>query len=134
MDSAIASAAAPIWQGLAESALPNIRGGAVTTGYGGSRQGIAEGLASGRAAQEVGRQGQGIATSLADAGYGRGLDAMGKALGLTSQIQGAQAAPAESMRTAAGLAGEQVNPALWTSGVGDVRQAQNTGAASGANG
>jgi len=123
MDSAVSSAAQPLYQGLTESILPNIRGSAVTTGYGGSRQGIAEGLAAGRTAQEVGRQGQGIVTSLADAGYGRGLDAMGKALGLTSQVQGAQTAGADAMKTAAGLAGEQVNPALWTSGVGDVRQA-----------
>ena len=124
MDNAVSSAAAPIWQGLSESVLPNIRGSAVTTGYGGSRQGIAEGIASGRAAQEVGRQGQNIVSDLANRAYGQGLTAMTQGLGMTGDIQKAQTAGADASRTAAGLAGEQINPALWTSGVGDVRQGQ----------
>jgi hypothetical protein len=43
----IAGATRPIFQGLTEQVLPNIRGEAQTAGqFGGSRQGIAEGLAS----------------------------------------------------------------------------------------
>ena len=80
--------------------------------------------ASGRAAQEVGRQAQGITTDLANRAYGQGLTAMTQGLGLTGEVQKAGTAGADAMRTAAGLAGEQINPALWTSGVGDVRQGQ----------
>jgi len=92
----------PIINDLLEKALPAIRSGAYTTGnFGSSRQGIAEGLATGRAAQAVGDTAAKVATE----GYGRGLDAMTKGVALAPQT-----------------AQTQLLPAVTTSGVGDVRQ------------
>lgn len=99
----IDAAVRPITQQLTESTLPAIRGSAVTTGnFGSSRQGIAEGLASGRASQAVGD----TTAKIASDAYGKGLDAQGKALALLPQTQAAQ-----------------TTGAVTTSGVGDVRQA-----------
>lgn len=96
------TATLPIWQGLTEQALPAIRGSAISHGgFGGSRQGIAEGLATGRAAQAAGN----VTADIANKGYAGGLEALVKNLALLPQTQQAQLAP--------GLA---------TSGVGDVRQ------------
>jgi len=92
----------PITNQLLEQALPAIRGTAVNTGgFGGSRQGIAEGLATGRAAQAVGDTAAKVATT----GYNAGLDAMAKGQQYAPQIAGAQALPGQ-----------------YTSAVGDVRQ------------
>ena len=105
LQATIDAATKPIQQNLTESTLPAIRSGATGTGqFGGTRQGIAEGLASGRASQAIGATGAGIANQ----GYQSGLDAMVKNLALIPQTQQAQLAP--------GLA---------TSGVGDVRQAMS---------
>lgn len=93
----------PIIQNLMETVMPSIRNNAVATGnFGSSRQGIAQGLATGRAATAVGD----TAAKVATAGYNSGLDAMGKA-----------------QANAAGVAGAQAIPGMTTSGVGDVRQA-----------
>jgi len=92
----------PITNQLLEQALPAIRGTAVNTGgFGGSRQGIAEGLATGRAAQAVGDTAAKVATT----GYNAGLDSMVKAQQYAPQVAGAQALPGQ-----------------YTSAVGDVRQ------------
>lgn len=97
------AATRPITQALTEQQLPSIRGSAVSTGnFGSSRQGIAEGLASGRASQAIGD----TTSRIASDAYGKGLDAQGQALGLLPQTQQAQTAGAAT-----------------TSGVGDVRQA-----------
>jgi len=94
---------------LLEQALPSIRSGAAVSGnYGSSRQGIAEGLATGRAARAVGDIGAETTTNVAMKGYDSGLDAMMKAIGLAPQ-------------TTQNL----LAPALTVSGVGDVRQGQN---------
>lgn len=93
----------PIIENLMEQALPGIRGGAVTTGnFGSSRQGIAEGLATGRAAQAVGD----TAAKVATAGYNSGLGAM-----------------TDAQKNAATIAQAQSLPGQTTSAVGDVRQA-----------
>ena len=93
----------PITDDLLERVLPGIRGGAVTAGqFGGSRQGIAEGLATGRAAQAVGD----TAARVASAGYDAGLEALTRGLGLApTTLQGLTA------------------PGLTTGAVGDVRRA-----------
>lgn len=92
----------PIVETLLEQALPAIRSGAIANGqFGGSRQGIGEGLAIGRAATAVGD----TAAKVANQGYQSGLDAMVKGQSLAPAIGGAQALPG-----------------LTTSGVGDVRQ------------
>lgn len=93
----------PIIQNLLEAVLPGIRNNAVATGnFGSSRQGVAEGLATGRAAQAVGDTAAKVATT----GYNSGLDAM---------VKGQQLAPT--------IAGSQAIPGMTQSSVGDVRQA-----------
>lgn len=100
---AIDAAVRPITQQLTESTLPALRGEAITTGnYGGSRQGIAEGLASGRASTATGDTAAKISEDL----YRTNVEAELRALGLTPTIQAAQTAGAQT-----------------TGAVGDVRQA-----------
>src|SRR5262245_43819878 len=61
---AIDAAVRPIYQNLQEGVLPQLRSGAAAAGqYGSSRQGIAEGLASGRASQAAGDTAAKIAES-----------------------------------------------------------------------
>lgn len=86
----------PIWQGLTEQVLPNIRsgaafgsGGAPSANYGGSRQGIAEGIASRGALDAAGDVGGKIAFQ----GYNTGLDATLKALGMTPQMAASYTIP-----------------------------------------
>lgn len=94
----------PITQNLMESVFPALRTQGTQAGqFGGSRRGIAEGLATGRASQAIGD----TAAKVATAGYQSGLDAQAKALGLLPQTTALQ-----------------TQPALTVSGVGDVRQAR----------
>lgn len=98
----IEGATRPVIDNLMESVLPNIRGSAVGSGnYGSSRQGIAEGLATGKAATAM----EDTAARLASEGYNSGLDAMTKGIGLSGQVAQNLAIPGQA-----------------TSGVGDVRQ------------
>lgn len=100
---AVDAATRPITQTYLETALPAIRGEAVTTGnFGGSRQGVAEGIASGRMSQAVGD----TSAKVVNDNYQTNINAQLKALGLLPTVQAAQLAPATT-----------------TSGVGDVRQA-----------
>lgn len=67
-----------------------IRSGAQEAGqFGGSRQGIAEGVAAGRVAQAVGDS----SARLYSTGYGQGLDAYGRALAMTPQMLTSSAMP-----------------------------------------
>jgi hypothetical protein len=101
----IAAATRPITQALTEQALPAIRGSAEQSGnFGSSRQGIAEGLASGRASSAIGDATSGIVSKA----YDTNVNAQLKALGLLPQTVGTQ------------VAGD-----LTTSNVGDVRQGMN---------
>lgn len=103
LQGAIDASVRPITQNLTQTELPAIRQEAVQTGnFGGSRQGIAEGLASGRASQAIGD----TSAKLAQNEYETNINAQLKALGLLPTIQGAQTQPAQT-----------------TSAVGDVRQA-----------
>lgn len=87
---------------LLETALPTIRSGAEMTGnFGSSRQGIAEGVASGRASQALA---DANATTLSKA-YSENVDAQLKALGLLPS----------TINT-------QTSGDLTTSAVGDTRQ------------
>lgn len=96
------AAARPITEQLTEATLPAIRAGATANGqYGSSRQGIAEGIASGKASQAIGD----TESKIANQGYQSGLDTMTRSLGLLPQTQGAQ-----------------TQGALTTSGVGDTQQ------------
>lgn len=69
----------PITQALTERILPAIRGDAVSSGgYGGSRQGIAEGIAARGAAEAIGDRTAGLYSNA----YGQGLNAMQGAAGM----------------------------------------------------
>lgn len=103
LQGAVDASVRPIYQNLNESTLPTIRGEAVTTGnFGSSRQGIAEGLASGRASQAAGD----TASKLVQSQYETNVNAQLKAMGLVPTAQSAQTVEGTT-----------------TSGVGDVRQA-----------
>ncbi len=100
------AAVKPLEDTYAESTLPGIRGQSGPAGanqFGSSRQGIAEGLAAKGLAQAEGA----VTSNIANTGYGQGLDAYVKGLGLAPQT-----------------ANLQLAPSLATSGVGDVRQQQ----------
>ena len=100
---AVDAAVRPITDNLLTEALPAIRSGSAMHGqYGSSRQGVAEGLAIGKAATAAGD----TAAKVVNPAYQAGLDAMTKGLALAPSSASAQAIPG-----------------LTTSGVGDVRQA-----------
>jgi hypothetical protein len=99
---AVDAATRPITNAYERKVLPGIRGEAVTTGnFGGSRQGVAEGIASGEMLNAVGD----TSAKLVNNAYDTNINAQLKALGLIPTLQNAQLAPA-----------------VTTSGVGDVRQ------------
>ncbi len=76
------AASRPIMQALTEQILPNIRGGAVGAGqFGGSRQGIAEGIAARGALQQIGD----TSANIYSQAYGQGLNAMQGGLGMAPQ-------------------------------------------------
>lgn len=103
LQGAIDASVRPIYENLTEKALPAIRQEAITAGgFGGSRQGIAEGIATREASRAAGD----TASKLAQSQYDTNVNAQLKALALTPTIQGAQTAPS-----------------ITTSGVGDVQQA-----------
>jgi hypothetical protein len=98
----IDAATRPITQALTEQALPAIRDSAERSGnFGSSRQGIAEGLASGRASQAIGDATSGIVSKA----YDTNVNAQLKALGLLPST-----------------IGTQTTGDITTSNVGDVRQ------------
>lgn len=102
LQGSIDAATRAITNTLLESALPAIRDSAERTGnFGSSRQGIAEGLATGRAAQAVGD----TTAKIVNDNYATNTGNQLKALGLLPQTIGAQ------------TMGD-----VTTSGVGDVRQ------------
>lgn len=89
LTAAINAATRPIYQNLTETALPAIRGTAVSTGgYGGSREGIAEGLATARADQAA----QDVAARMAEDEYNANLQALNQRYGtnVSAQLQQGQ--------------------------------------------
>lgn len=105
LQGAIDASVRPITENFQEKVLPGIRGEAIQAGqqFGGSRRGVAEGIAS----REYGRNVGDAASKVVQGAYQTNVDAQLKALGMIPQIQGAQVAPA-----------------VTTSGVGDVQQQQ----------
>jgi hypothetical protein len=82
----------PISQQFTESVLPNIRSDSMTTGgFGGSRQGIAEGLASGRFAQALGDTTSGIYNNA----YNKGMDVFSNAISQAPGTFALGSAPAQ---------------------------------------
>lgn len=139
---AIEAAQRPTWRALTESALPAIRGSAISAGpYGGSRQGIAEGLAINRGTQTAADQAAKIVEDL----YGQNLAAVnnryntnigalnqryGTDVGAETQRYGtdvaAQNARNQQILAAYGMAPsleqQSLLPGYVKSGVGDVQQ------------
>lgn len=90
LQSAIGAAVRPIGENLTQNILPNIRGEAITSGqFGGSRQGIAEGLAASGASRAIGD----TAGTLASQGFQSALDAGIRALGLAPSTGALQFQP-----------------------------------------
>lgn len=83
----------PITQALTERILPAIRSDAISSGgYGGSRQGIAEGIAARGAAEAIGDRTAGLYSNA----YGQGLNAMQGAAGMLPAYASANLGIAEA--------------------------------------
>jgi|SRR5687768_2007647 len=74
--------------------LANIRSGAIQNGgYGGTRQGLGEGIAAGRYATEIGD----VASSMASSAYDKGQDTFARTLGLAPGAMQAGLMPAQAL-------------------------------------
>lgn len=96
LQSAMQAAIRPITQSYVDpgGVMAQIRQNAVEAGqYGGSRQGIAEGIAAGRYAQTIGDK----LAQMASEGYGQGLDTFGRTMALSPAIMQTQLAPAQTL-------------------------------------
>lgn len=83
--------------------LANIRSSSINNGqYGGTRQGLGEGIAAGRYATEIGD----VASSMASSAYDKGQDTFARTLGLAPAAMQAGAMPAQLM-SALGMQNEQ---------------------------
>lgn len=83
----------PVTQALTERILPAIRSDAISSGgYGGSRQGIAEGIAARGAAEAIGDRTAGLYSNA----YGQGLNAMQGAAGMLPAYASANLGIAEA--------------------------------------
>lgn len=83
LQDAINAAIRPIQQTFTQQVLPNIRSSAVQAGqFGGSRQAVAEGIASQALLQQIGD----TSAQMANEAYQRGLEAMERGLLLAPQI------------------------------------------------
>ena len=89
------AATSPIMQALMEQILPGIRGGAIGAGgYGGSRQGIAEGIAGRGALQSIGD----TTANIYSQAYGQGLNAMQGGLQTAPQTAALGLLPSQIMQ------------------------------------
>lgn len=104
LQGAIDAATEPLYRRLTTDVLPQVRGQAVATGsFGGSRQGIAEGLAT----EGTARAAANAAAQLALGGYQSGLEAMVKGLGLSPTVLQAMGLPAQQLMLAGQLEREE---------------------------
>lgn len=151
LQSYIDASTRPLYQNLTNTVLPNIRGGAITAGgFGGSRQGIAEGTAAGQTAlaagdtasklagsqyaTNVGALQNRYATNVAadQARYATNVNAEQQRLDLMQRARaGDMQALTQLLALTPTVQQAQVAPALTLSGVGDVQQAQNQAELSG---
>jgi len=100
----------PIQQQFTQSVLPNIRQGAITSGqFGGSRQGIAEGIASQGFMQQVGD----TSAQFQNQAFQNSLDAMARALLVSPQTANLGFLPAQGVEAVGaqrqGLEQQQLN-------------------------
>jgi hypothetical protein len=99
LQSTIQAAIDPLTRNFNESVLPGIRESyAMAQPGGGSREGVAEGIAASNLNQQVGD----VSAQIASQGYGQGLVAQGKALADLPSIIGAQASPATQLGAVGG--------------------------------
>lgn len=123
LQSAIEAATRPTLQMFREQIMPGITGESLGAGgFGGTRQGIAEGIASRGATQTVGD----IASSMSNTNYQAGLDAMlggmQTGLGAANTQLAAQQAAGQLLGNAGGILGQTLLPAQMTEAVGAQRQ------------
>jgi hypothetical protein len=105
LQGAIDATTRPIVQNYQEKVLPGIRSDAISSGnFGGSRQGVAEGIAARDTATAIGD----TAAKTTEDLYKTNVDAQLKSMGLAPTVQGALLAPGQAQ-----------------SGVGDVQQAMS---------
>lgn len=91
---AVQGATQPIWQQLTDYALPQIRRSYESAGQvGGSRQGIAEGLATGRTSQAA----LDTAAKMYSDAYNTGMATQTQALNLAPTVSALQGVPAETL-------------------------------------
>lgn len=77
LNQAVQGAIRPMVDNFSESVLPGIRSGAMQTGqYGGSRQGIAEGIAAGKLSRNIGD----VSSQMYGNAYQQGMDSLSKAM------------------------------------------------------
>lgn len=94
---AVSAATRPMVEQFTQNVIPQLRSGAVQGGtFGGSRRGLAEGMA----ATNLGRQIGDVASQMGQQAYGQGLQARTQALGLAPQIQGLGFAPGQELQRA----------------------------------
>lgn len=96
LQAAIQAAITPMVQNFndAGGVMSNIRTEGVTNQQGGgSRQGVAEGIAASRLNQQIGD----VASTMASQGYQSGLDASTKAIAVAPQVQSMLATPAQTL-------------------------------------
>jgi hypothetical protein len=94
LQAAIPGAVRPIWEQLTEYAMPQIRRSyEASGGLGSSRQGIAEGLATGKTSQAA----LDTMSKMALDAYGQGLGAQQNALSMAPTVSNLMTAPAETL-------------------------------------
>ena len=94
LQKAVEGATRPVWQQLTDYAMPQIRRSyEASGGLGSSRQGIAEGLATGRTAQSS----LDTAAKMYSDAYGQGLNTQQSALSMAPSVSALQTASAETL-------------------------------------
>jgi len=101
LQKAVQGAINPILDNYNEQILPGIRSNAIQAGqYGGSRQGVAEGIAAGKVARNIGD----ISSQFYSNAYGQGLDSLARGVALGPQALQLGQFPSQILK---GVAGER---------------------------
>lgn len=96
---AVQGAVNPMIDNFNESILPGIRSNAIQTGqYGGSRQGVAEGIAAGKLSRNIGD----ISSQMYSGAYNSGMDSLAKAVALGPQALQVGQFPSQILQGVAG--------------------------------
>ena len=99
LQQAVQGAVNPMIDNFNESILPGIRSGAMQTGqYGGSRQGVAEGIAAGKLTRNIGD----ISSQMYSGAYQNGMDSLSRAIALGPQALQLGQFPSQILQGVAG--------------------------------